>query len=243
MLRRSLTILIFVTTLTSYGQTLQEIEKRLKLLENPPEFEEFKYDTTGFSKLPSFKYSCDDENENRWDYYHVVDLNRDGRKDLIYRGPCMPYSETGIFLNRGDSLDLIFSEAGNVISIEQKNDRTIIQVLKSPCCCDEFYANDEIVIHHDSHVDLNHIIFKSNTKITLDKLKEIKVAGIVRSIDELDDKEKKHMCFDQMIKGNHVTEIKKPTAVIQLSQHAQWRLILYPEDKKISWIGWIKMDD
>jgi hypothetical protein len=242
MMKDWLAILTLGITLTSYGQTLQDIEKRLRLLEKPPEYEEFKYDTTGFSKLPLFKYFCDEENENKWDYYHVVDLNNDGLKDLIYRGPCMPYSETGIFLNKGGSLGLIHSEPGNVLSIEKNKNGAVIQVLKWPCCCDSFFDSYEIVIHNDSHVEKNLIIFKSNTKVMLDKLKEIKVTGIVRSTEELNDTEKKDDCSDQLIKGNRLTEITKPTTVVQLCQRGQWRLVLYPENKMTSWIGWVKME-
>jgi hypothetical protein len=241
MMKIWLTILALGAALASYGQMLQDIEKRLRLLENPPEFKEFKYDTTGFSKLPPFKYFCDDENENKWDYYHVIDLDNDGRKDLIYRGPCMPYSETAIFLNKGDSLDLVFSGAGHVVSIEKKLDKSVVQVLHWPCCCETSFGNYEIVIHKDSHVDKSLIIFEGNTKVTVDKLKEIKVSGIVRSTDELNDTEKKRNCSDRIIKGNRLVEIKKPTNVFQLRQQGQWRLVLYTDDKKISWIGWIKV--
>jgi hypothetical protein len=190
------TLLFFGLIGVSYGQTLAEIEKRLGLLDNHVEL---KYDTTGLSTLPKFEYFCDDhfeayefpENKSKWDYYHVIDLNNDGLKDLLYSGPCLPYDQTGIFLNDGLSLKQIHSYPGQIISIEQKINGTIIETLKEFCCCDYFSDYVEVIIRNDSQVDKNEITFEGNTKIKLDKLVMIKVIGVLRTSAELNDVKKK----------------------------------------------------
>lgn len=246
-MRLGFTILFFGLFGVSYGQTIADIEKRLRLLDNQVVF---KFDTTGFSTLPKFEYSCDDhfkaydfpENKSKWDYYHVIDLNNDGLKDLIYSGPCLPYPQTGIFLNDGQSLKNMHDYAGQIVSIENKPDRTIVNIFKEFCCCDYFSDYIEVTIHNDSHVDKNQISFEGNTQTKFDKLTELKVKGILRTSPELNDKGKNDDCSDQIIKGNHLAYINKLTTVFQLKQSGQWRLILYPVDKLHSWIGWIKVD-
>jgi hypothetical protein len=247
MMRLAFTIFFFGLFGISYGQTISDIEKRLRLFDNQIVL---KFDTTGLSTLPKFDYFCDDhfkaydfpESKNKWDYYHVIDLNNDGLKDLIYSGPCLPYPQTGIFLSDGVSLTRVHDYAGKVISIENKPGRTIINIFKEFCCCDYFSDYKEVIIRNDSHFDKNQISFEGNTQIKFDKLREIKVKGVLRTSPELNDTEKKDDCSDQIIKGNHLAYIKKLTTVFQLNQSGQWRLILYPVDKFNSWIGWIKVD-
>jgi len=78
MMKVSLTILAGVWVAVSFGQPLADISKRLKALEQQTTFY---HDTAGFFKLPRFDYRCDNGNEHPWDYYHIMDVNRDGHKD------------------------------------------------------------------------------------------------------------------------------------------------------------------
>jgi hypothetical protein len=232
-------ILLVGFGIASNAQTLTDIEKRLRLLDNRVEWT---YDTTGFSKLPKLEYDCDGENENPWDYYHVVDLNNDGLKDLIYSGPCHPYSQTDIFLNNGQTLKQVHDYPGELISIEKKADGTVVNVFKEFCCCDYYSDYIQLTIYNDSHVEKNQITFEGNTEVKFDRLIELKVKGRLRTTPELNDKDHKDECTDQEIKGNHLAYIKNPTKVIQLKQSGQWRLVLYSVDKTNSWIGWIWSD-
>jgi hypothetical protein len=227
------------------AQTLGDIQKRLRFLNNPSPLS---YDTTGLSTLPKAMYSCDDhfeayeypENKRAKDYYHVVDLNNDDLKDLIYSGPCLPYDQTGIFLNEGKTLKIIHDYPGKVVSLEKFANKTEVNILKKSCCCD--YNSDyiKVTICNDSRVDKNHITFDGNTKVKLEKVKKIKIQGTLRTSPELDDTKKKDDCSDQIFEGNHLLKIDKLTTVIQLSQSGRWKLILYQIDKDNSYIGWIK---
>lgn len=248
-------ILIFVLglTITSRGQSIEEVQKRLTLLTHP---DKLVYDTTGLSRLPKFKYFCtsdgviidkdstetivSSETEDPWRYYTVIDLNGDELNDLIYSGPCLPYDQTGIFLNDGKTLKLIHDYPGKLVSLEKSVDKSVVNILKESCCCDYYSDYIQVTIWNDSHVDKNRITFFGSTEIKVDKVTELKLRGILRTSPEINDAKVKDVCSDQIIEGNHLARIDKPTTIIQLSQIGQWRLILYPVDKENSYIGWIK---
>jgi len=227
------------------AQTVTNIDKRLKYLNKSVPLT---FDTTDFSTLPKVKYMCDEhfkafefpENKKTKDYYHVVDLNNDGLRDLIYSGPCLPYDQTGIFLNDGKTLKLIHNYPGEVVSLEKSIDKTEINILKRSCCCDYYSDYIQVTIWNDSRVDKNQITFWGNTEVKVDKVIELKIKGILRTSPETNDKKKEDDCSDQIFEGNHLARIDKLTTVFQLSKFGQWRLVLYPVDRENSYIGWIK---
>lgn len=233
-------MLIALTALV-YGQTLSDIGKRLRLLENPAPF---KYDTTGFSSLPKLDYFCDNKNQNKSDFYHVVDLNNDGLNDLIYSGPCMPYAQTGIFLNDGISLKKIHNYPGEIISVDTIASKTVIDILKVPCCCDRYTEYIRITVDDSSNVTKNTIIFRENTKITLgSKLRQLMVVGTIRISPEVNDTPKKDDCRDVINRGNQLIRLTKFRNIIQLKRVGIWWLVLYPESKEKSWIGWMRFNE
>lgn len=227
------------------AQTLKDIDRRLSYLNKSVPLT---YDTTDFFTLPQVKYECDDhfeafefpENKKSIEFYHVVDLNNDGLKDLIYSGPCSPYYQTGIFLNDGKTLKLVYDYPGEVVSLEKLKDKTLINILKESCCCDYYSDYIQVTIWNDSRVDKNQITFWSNTEINVGMIGEIKIKGILRNSPEINDNKIKDECSNSVMEGNHLTHIDKSTTVIQLNQFGQWKLILYNVDKENSYIGWIK---
>jgi hypothetical protein len=243
----SLTLILLGLLIEMSGQTLEEVSQKINLLKTPSEIAN---DTMGFSQLPALTIECDDhfkaydfpENQTKWDYYHVIDLNRDGLKDFIYSGPCLPYDQTSVYLNDGTHLKRVFEHAGKIVSFKQLKGRTIITLFKKCCCCD--YNSDlvDVIIHRDSRVEEKWITFFGNTEVKADKLERIKVNGILRTHPEVIDADVRDSCTDEMLKGNHLKNIVQTTDVIQLSRDGNWRLVLYTEDAKQSWIGWIKWD-
>lgn len=240
-MRYILTILTFgLCYICSYGQTLTDIEKRLRLIANRVEL---KYDTTGFSALPKLEYFCDQGNKNKWDAYHVIDLNQDGLNDLIYCGPCKPYNQVGIFLNNGIKLNQVYHYPGDIIFIDNTPDRTTIHILNEACCCINYSSLVEVTIDNSSAVTKNTIIYSGTTEIILDeKLEEITVTGTLRTSPEIDNSMRRDDCSDKLIRGNHLTRIVGRQKVIQLRQLGQWRLVLYAEDKENSLIGWVSVN-
>ena len=235
-----LTILLVVITTFVYGQPQGDIGKRLKHLERK---EAFKLDTTGFSSLPKFDYRCDNANANKWDYFHVVDLNRDGLKDLIYSGPCSSDNQTGIFLNNGRVFKRIYDYPGKLISIDETESATIINILKEATRCEDYSQYTELTIDLHSKVTKNTILFNPKTKITIGaRLRQEKVVGMIRTTPQINDEIKRNECNTAVRKGNQLTRIDEFKNIIQLNKFGEWWLVLYPENREKSWIGWMRLN-
>lgn len=249
------TILIFFVTLAlgSQGQSIENIKKRLQLLSDSSKI---RPDTTGLSGLPRFTFFCTaeitiidadgsektipSEIQDPWNYYSVIDLNNDGLNDLVFSGPCNPYDQTGILLNDGKSLQLVYDYPGLVISIEKGGTGTTIHSLHQPLGC---YSNNELIeitIVKGKSPTINRIGYTFIPKLNLQNLKAVKVQGVLRWSPKQDDVERKDQCSDRMLKGNHLLTIDKPAEAIQLDQSGQWRQVLYKTSNYESIIGWIK---
>ncbi len=202
-----------------------------------------KYDTNGFSKLPKFHFLCDGENQNKSDFYSVVDLNNDGLNDLMYSGPCMPYDQTAIFINDGKSLLLVYDYPGTIISLEKNDSGTTINSLKEAIACDRDFEFTEIVISHvPSPPTTNRIGYAMIPKKNFKNLKQIKVKGVLRRTPHQDDLDKKDHCSNKILKGNHWLAIEMESPVIKLDQSNGWQLVLYKKNKDESIIGWVKSE-
>lgn len=235
-MRRFCSIIAIVTfTICTYGQSLKTIKERVqRLIAN----NEFKGDTTGLHRLPKFTLSCKIDDKNNWNNFLPIDLNNDGLLDLLFSGPCDPYDHTSIYINERNQLILIHESAGKVNSIEKSIDKTIINIRKEPCCCDSEYSNTEVTIDKNLGTLWNTITYVKNTKMD-DKPIELIVSGVLRSSPVANDVEMKNEC-NQLLKGNHLINISKPSRVIQLTRLGQWRLVLYPVTKTSSTIGWLQ---
>jgi hypothetical protein len=236
-MRSILVISFLLSAISCFSQRILSLDKRVSLAHQQPKLA---FDTTGFHLLPKVEYFCDSGNRNAWDYYHVVDLNGDGLKDLIYSGPCKPYDQAGIFLNDGNALKQVHNYPGSVISIDRNSSATTIQIFKKACCCDPFSSLIEVTIDDQSNVTKDLITFSRDTEIPGNlQLKEISVKGILRSKPEVDDKMKKDDCTDRLLKGNHLVTITTPQEVTQVYQSGNWKLVVYQENIHNTWIGWI----
>jgi hypothetical protein len=233
---------------------LDHPQRRLNLLNNPVKVT---FDTTGFFRLPKSKYFCTSdvviihndstksivpsETKDTWNYYSVLDLNDDGLNDLVYSGPCNPYYQTGVFINDGKELLLVYDFPGTIISIEKGNTGTTIHSLKEACCCDPDFDFTEIVVEKGSlFAKVNRITFRKIPLQDFKKLERIKVKGVLRHTPVVDDELKKDHCLDGMIEGNHWLTLDKETEVIRISQSGPWALVLYEQTKYQSIIGWMK---
>jgi hypothetical protein len=239
-IRYGLTIGIATLTAVSYAQPLTDIAKRLKLLEEQPEFI---YDVSGFSSLPKLDYHCDNENQNKSDYYHVVDLNNDGLKDLIYSGPCAPYYQTAIFINTGRVFRKLYDNPGKITSLEKDTSSTIINIFKEACCCEFYSQYIQLTINNKSQLGRNTIVFGAQTKITVGtRLREEKVVGTLRTTPHVNDVLKRNECNDAVVRGNQLKRIYDFSNIIQLNKVGPWWLVLYPESSERSWVGWMKLN-
>ncbi len=229
---------MFVASL-SFGQSLHGLRNRLRILEKPPEF---KADTTGFSTLPRTDYGCDNKNKNPSDYYHVVDLNSDGKNDLVYSGPCKNAAQTAIFINTGRTLKKIYDNLGRVVSIDKEGKEVKINIFKEASGCDFFSQFTEIVINDKSQMRRHTIVFGAQTKISVAaRLREDKVVGTMRTTPQVNDVVKRDAC-NNTVRGNQLTRIHDFRDIVQISKSGPWWLVLYPETGDRAWIGWMKLE-
>jgi hypothetical protein len=230
-------VLFFVgLNLVSNAQTNSEIHDRLSLLMDSQVFD---FDTTGVSSFSVIPNPCDDS--INWDYYHVIDLNFDGLKDLVFSGPCNPYIETVVFLNNGNELEKVFQCGGQLITIENMASSSAIYIIKEAVGCDKYLEQLELIIDKDSNLIQNTISFHTETTVTiLDNLSTFEFKGFVRTNPKCDNKRRKDECSGIVYKGNRLFSIKKRTEVLQLNKSGDWILILYKENHERYWIGWVE---
>ena len=238
-MRMPFAILTTLVVNFSFGQSLEGLRNRLIMLERPPEF---RMDTAGFSSLPKIDYGCDDNNKTASQYYHVVDLDNDGRNDLLYSGPCRNAQQAAIFFNTGKSLKKVYDNLGRIISVEKKESKTRIHVFKEASRCDFFSQYTEIVINDKSEMTRHTIVFGAQTKISVaTRLREDKVVGTIRTTPQVNDVVKRDAC-NNTIRGNHLTRIHDFRDIVQINKSGPWWLVLYPETGDRAWIGWMKLE-
>lgn len=218
-------------------KSLYEIEKQLHIMLNP---RSLAYDTLGFASLSKHDNFCSRGNEHPWDFYHVADLNRDGHPDLLYSGPCMPYSQTKVYLNNGLQLEEVYNYPGNINFLEHQPDKTVVYIFNEATGCSYYSSLTIMTIYNDSRVEFRSIFFNWATDVVVDNLAVVKVSGILRTSMVIDDKKTTDECSNKTIVGNHLEYISQLTDVVQLKRKGPWRLVLYPVNKDRSVIGWIK---
>lgn len=234
-----LIILIGGRPLLVDAQSLKEIKSRFKLLENP---HMFKHDTSDFFLLPKVVYRCANGNKVKSDYYHVEDLNDDGKKDLVYSGPCSGLNQTAIFLNTGRGYKKFYDFPGTLLSIEKVASGKVINILKEAGKCEFYSQYTQLTINSKSEVTKNTIVFSPKTKITVsNNLLNEKIVGTLRTTPQINDAVERDACNNKT-KGNQLTRIHEFKDVIQLSKSGPWWLVFYPENNQRGWIGWIKLN-
>jgi len=100
----------------------------------------------------------------------------------------------GIFLNDGKNLKLVHNYPGELVSLEKKSAKTVINILKKSCCCDYYSDYIQVTTWNDSRIDKNQITFEGNTEIKVDRVTELKIKGILRTSPEVNDKKKQDDC-------------------------------------------------
>lgn len=217
------------------AQTVEDVRRKLLVLSSPSPF---MADTANLSKLPKLDYMCDDENTRRGDFYSVVDLNDDGLNDLLYSGPCLPYDQTGIFINYGSKLEKVYDYPGAIISVKKTSSGTVIASLKEPAGCDRFYELTEINIE-GPRARTTRISFTQRPTFTSTDLSVTTVKGILRSSSIEDNEVREDECSGQSVRGNHLLTIERDTHAIRLAHAGTWLLVLVAQDGEHSIIGWI----
>jgi hypothetical protein len=242
-MRHFLTILFIELSLTCFAQDLGAIRKKVDLINSP---NTFKPDSSSLYLYPDFDYMCmenimNDEHKDV-NYIHVLDLNNDSKKDILFSGPCNPYPQVGIFLNKGSDFEIVYARGGEIISIEQKVDGVKIYVLFPVCCAGDENWLEEITVGKNSVLISNTIDFNESTQISLDsELKLVKMKGVLRTTPAIDDSIVKDDGTDREVFGNRILELKKQKKVIQLHTEGDWALVLVERSSNNSVVGWMSL--
>lgn len=243
-MKKIILLFLFIIPILSFGQSLDITKKNLQLLLESTSIIEFKLDSTGFSKLPRIDYFCETEKyETRYyNNWHLVDLNNDKLNDLIYSGPCLPYSQTAVFINNGKTLEEIHDYPGQLISIDKNEKYTTVNVIKKSVGCDDYTEFIEIKIGQNNQIDKHTIQYYLDTKINLidNQLKKKIISGTIRTTPIIDNFIHKHLCYDDVtIKGNQILHIENKNVIVIYSKDG-WSQVLYKKNDENSIIGWIK---
>lgn len=232
-------IALFWTTDAS-SQKPPSLSARLALLIDLPEF---KYDTTGISNLRLPDNHCARKNDNSSDFYHLTDLNNDGKKDVIYSGPCEPFEQTSIYLSISGGWKRVYSYPGKLITIERKSSGSIIHILKDVCCCYPFKEFIQLSIDNDSKIVRDVITLGGETRVRINtRFKDEKVMGTLRTSPIVNDNPKADECKRQVYRGNQLRRIEGFKDVTQLYKSGSWWLVLFRENQERAWIGWMKLE-
>lgn len=232
-----LLILAICTSWYSFGQSLDALKSTIKRL-SIAKTVNFKMDSTGLSKLPKPVYYCSEGVKDiAW---HVVDLNKDGQKDLIYSGPCQPYSQTAIFINNGAKLKKVYEYSGALTSIKSDDEQTIISILMQPMGCIYYADYIQVAIGLDTKIKKHTIEYHTDTKIGVaDTIEKKHLSGVLRTQPIVNDSIHKDACTSDIFIGNQITKLTNKEVVIIDTQN-KWSQVLYKKNEDYSIIGWMK---
>lgn len=225
--------------LSGYAQD-ESLEIQLQLLQNSSEYQ-FPIDSTGFSKIKNAKFYTKNGNTDVFainsNNIHLVDINKDGEKDVIYQDN-RHYQATVLLVKKEDDFVEIWNGSGVLVHL-RKGKETIIYVLNSAIGCFDITMLSTLVMSNDKLTEKT-IALSSETKIgVIDKTFEQRmISGILRTQAIVDDKKKTDPCTGDFKIGNQIRTIENKEVTIIKKQN-EWLLVVLKE-KEQSIIGWVK---
>ncbi|MEW7280361.1 hypothetical protein ABW636_17355 [Aquimarina sp. 2201CG1-2-11] len=227
-------------TLSGYAQN-ESLKSQLRLLQIPSDYS-FPLDSTGFSAIKNAKFYTKNGDIGIFDIngknIHIVDLNRDGIKDIIYQDD-RHYQAIIVFLKKGNDFVEIWNGSGVLVDITY-GEKNTIHVLTSAIGCFDMILLSELSIKKDNSIIENTVTLHSDTKIsTINTVFEQKIiSGILRSQPIIDDTKKKDSCTEDMKEGNQLQKIKSKEVTVIQNKNGWLQVVLKEKDNSI--IGWIK---
>jgi hypothetical protein len=173
---------------------------------------------------------------------HTIDINQDGKLDIVYDGVCNPYRAVTIYINRGkNTFKNVFGTKGWISSISVKNGICKIAVKDFACCADitntlkiyEIKAKSEIIeekclIQYPMDMDTPKAFDRISTFEYISKTTP-KIKPVKKNKDNFIEFEAKGL----NPKGWILNELK--------NKEGQWYLALFPfkDSENIYTLGWI----
>jgi len=228
-------------TLSGYAQN-NSLKIQLQLLQTPLDYE-FPLDSISFSEIKNANFLIKSGDADAFDInrknVHLLDINNDGQKDIIYQDN-RPYRATVVLIKQDGDFVEIWNRSGALVDIKQGK-QTTIYVLRSAIGCLNETSLSELAINNDNTIAENIIALHTDTKLTeLNTTFEQKiVSGILRTQPIVDDIKKKDPCTGDLKKGNQLRVVESKDATV-IKTKDDWCLLVLKE-KDQSNIGWMKI--
>ncbi len=218
------------------------LKTQLQLLQIPLDYE-FPLDSTGFSAIKNAKFYTKSGDTDVFNItnknIHIVDVNNDGEKDIIYQDN-RHYQATAVFVKKDNDFVEIWNRSGALVYI-QEGEQTTIYILRNAIGCLYRTMLSELIVNKDNSFIENLIGLHTDTKLTtLDTTLEQKtLSGILRTQPVIDDTNKTDPCSGDLKIGNQIGTIDNKEVTVIKTQN-EWLLVVLKE-KDSSVIGWIKI--
>ncbi len=218
-----------------------DLKTQLQLLQTPLGFK-FSMDSTGFSKVENAKFYTKNDDTDMFDInstnVHLIDINNDGKKDVIYQDN-RHYLATVLLVKKGNDFIEIWNGSGALVYLK-KGEQTTLSVLSNAIGCFDSTMLSEVVINEDNTFTENVITIHSDTKIEkIDKAFEQElISGILRTQPVIDDTKKIDPCTGESKTGNQLRMLQNKKITV-IKKQSDWLLVVLKE-KDIRIIGWIK---
>ncbi|MBG6130348.1 hypothetical protein IWQ47_001569 [Aquimarina sp. EL_43] len=228
-------------TLSGYAQD-SSLKTQLQLLQNPSECK-FLLDNTGFLAIKNAKFYTKNGDTDVFDInsknIHIVDVNNDGAKDIIYQDN-RHYHATVLLIKKGNDFVEIWNGSGALVSLKE-GEKTTMYVLSSAIGCFDMTMLSVLVINSDNILTENTIALYSDTKMgVINKTFEQKIiSGTLRTQPVTDDKKKTDPCTGDLKTGNQIRVIENKAVTVIKKQNEWFLVILKEKDQSI--IGWVKI--
>ncbi|EZH73417.1 hypothetical protein ATO12_15875 [Aquimarina atlantica] len=227
-------------TVSGYAQG-NSLKTQLLLLQNSLGHK-FLLDSTGFSTIKNAKFYTKNGDTNVFDInsknVHIVDVNNDGEKDIIYQDN-RHYQATVLLLKKGNDFVEVWNGPGVLVDIKQEKETTMY-IVSSAIGCFDMTIVSTLVIDSDTTLTENTIALYSDTKMsTINKTLEQKIiSGTLRTQPVIDDKKKIDPCTGDLKMGNQIRVIENKTVTVIKKQKEWFFVVLQEKDQSI--IGWVK---
>ncbi len=229
----SLLILLHLAFCPSiYAQEIEGLSYRISLLTDSIMLS---LDTTGYGQLPLGKENFDLAG------CHVVDLNLDGKNDLIYTLGFPPYLNVQMYLNNGKRLEEVYTYIGALQAIKQTSQTSVVYFVKNSCCCDAYSDLVKVEVDKASKVTEDIISFHYETEISESpKFLHKQLSGTLRTIPSVNDSLMRDPCTDDTLIGNRIGELARQSVWV-LTSEGDWHLIIPQQTDSVHrLIAWIK---
>ncbi len=228
-------------TVLMYAQN-NNVKTQLQLLQTPLDYE-LPIDSKDFSEIKNANFLTKNGDEKVFDInsnnVHLIDLNSDGQKDIIYQDT-RHYQTTVVLVKQGNDFVEIWNGSGTLVDMKLGKTHTIYVLCRAIGCLNETLLS-ELVVDNNNTVTEHIIALHTDTKLTkLNTTFEQKIlSGILRTQPSIDDKKKTDPCTGDVKTGNQLSVIEHKDVIVIKTQN-EWCLVVLKEKEQSS-IGWIKV--